>query len=89
MGQEGLLLVGWLARGGPLHPAGSGSRSWSAAGFRPNPHQAAALAPVWTAALARAGIDPAGIKLYVQRSAELNAYSVGGRSVAVTTGVLR
>ena len=92
MGQwEGLLLVGWVASGVATFSR-SGERVAVAVGCgfrRPKPHQVTALAPVWAAAMARAGIEPAGVELYVQRSGELNAYSVGGRSVAVTTGVLR
>jgi Zn-dependent protease with chaperone function len=30
----------------------------------------------------------AGVDLYVQPAGQLNAYAAGGRSVAVTTGVL-
>lgn len=46
------------------------------------------LAPAWAAALARAGLAANEVNLYVQRSREPNAFAAGGRSVAVTTGVL-
>jgi STE24 endopeptidase len=55
---------------------------------RPSRPQSAALEPVWAAALARAGVRREDVDLYVQRSGDLNAYAVGGRSVAVTSGVL-
>ena len=50
--------------------------------------QLALLAPAWSSALARAGLAAGEVDLYVQRSREPNAFAAGGRSVAVTTGVL-
>jgi hypothetical protein len=92
MGQwEGLVPLGWAASG-PATFTRAGERVAVAVGCgfrRPRPAQQEALDPVWVAAVARAGIDPAGVELYVQRRAELNAYAVGGRSVAVTSGVVR
>jgi STE24 endopeptidase len=44
---------------------------------------------IWASALARAGIAASEADLYVQHSDDLNAYAIGGRSVGVTTGVLR
>ncbi|WP_256385783.1 M48 family metalloprotease [Jatrophihabitans sp. GAS493] len=59
------------------------------AGFRrPTKAQVALLARAWSSALARAGMAASEVDLYVQRSREPNAFAAGGRSVAVTTGVL-
>ncbi|WP_175484081.1 M48 family metalloprotease [Modestobacter sp. DSM 44400] len=58
-------------------------------GFRPpSAAQAAALQPLWAAAL-RLSATPVGeVDLYVQRSRQPNAYAAGGRSVAVTSRAL-
>lgn len=56
---------------------------------QPGKRQVDALAPVWAKALAAAGYGAEEVDLYVQRSAAVNAYAAGGRSVAVTTGALR
>jgi STE24 endopeptidase len=92
MGQwEGLVLLAWLASGAAVFTR-IGERFAVAAGCgfrRPTKAQAAALQPVWEAALARSGAAPGDVDLYVQRSNDLNAYAAGGRSVAVTSGVLR
>ena len=62
----------------------------TAMGFRPlTGRQSAALAGVWSAALAQAGYRADQIDLYVQPSALVNAYAAGGRSVAVSSGALR
>ncbi len=88
---EGLLLLGWLASGAAVCTRlGERAAVVSGCGFRrPSRSQVAALGPAWSAALAQAGIDAGAVDLYVQRSDDLNAYAAGGRSVAVTTGVLR
>jgi STE24 endopeptidase len=53
---------------------------------RPGKRKADALASVWATALGTAGYGEGDVDLYVQRSATVNAYAAGGRSVAVTTG---
>jgi STE24 endopeptidase len=55
---------------------------------RPMADQMALLSPVWVAALQRAGTLAGDVDLYVQHRDEPNAYAAGGRSVAVTSGVL-
>jgi Zn-dependent protease with chaperone function len=87
---EGLVLIGWLTAGAALCTR-CGERLAVAVGCgfrRPSPAQLAALEPAWTSALARSGLDPGELDLYVQRSAELNAYATGARSVAVTTAMV-
>jgi STE24 endopeptidase len=87
---EGLLLLGWLGAGAMvLRPAGERLAVRIACGFRrPTTHQMTFLSPVWAAALQRAGTPAGDVDLYVQHSDEPNAYAAGGRSVAVTSGVL-
>lgn len=87
---EGLVLLGWLASGVAVFTqAGEQLAVRVGCGFRrPTRMQAARLAPLWAAALQRCSVAPGEVDLYVQRSAEVNAYAAGGRSVAVTAGVL-
>jgi STE24 endopeptidase len=87
---EGLVLLGWLLSGAVVFTR-LGERIAVRVGFsfhRPTAAQTAALAPMWTTALHRCGIGPGDVELYIQRTRESNAYAAGGRSVAVTTGVL-
>jgi STE24 endopeptidase len=87
---EGLLLLGWLGSGAMLlRPAGERLAVRVACGFRrPTADQEALLSHVWTAALQRAGTSAGDVDLYVRHRDEPNAYAAGGRSVAVTSGVL-
>jgi STE24 endopeptidase len=88
---EDLLLLGWLASGVAVF-TGVGERVAVVAGLgfrRPSRSQAAALGAVWSGALAATGLSAGAVDLYVEHSDDLNAYAAGGRSVAVTTGVLR
>ena len=55
---------------------------------RPDPVRAAAIGAVWERALAAAGCRPAQVELYLRRGAAVNAYAVGRRSVAVSTGAV-
>jgi STE24 endopeptidase len=92
MGQwEALVLLAWLASGvAGFTRVGERCAVAVGCGFRrPSKAQSAALDPVWAAALARAGVHREDVDLYVQRTGDLNAHAVGGRSVAVTSGVLR
>jgi STE24 endopeptidase len=88
---EPVAILAWLACGAAVFTRGGERFAVQAAlGFRtPTADQRAGLAHVWTAALTRAGYGPEAVDLYVQRSAAINAYAAGGRSVAVTTGALR
>jgi len=87
---EGVVLLGWIGSGAAVFSrVGERVAVRVGAGFRrPNQAQVALLAPAWAAALARAGLSASEVDLYVQRSREPNAFAAGGRSVAVTTGVL-
>jgi STE24 endopeptidase len=87
---EGLVLLAWAASGA-MGMTRRGERVVAAVGYglrQPSRAQMAVLDPVWVAALARADIAGDHVDLYVQRSEELNAFAIGGRTVAVTTGVL-
>lgn len=87
---EALVLLGWLAAGAALFTA-SGERLAVRVGCgfrRPSTAQAVTLAPLWAAALRQSGIAADGVDLYVKRARQPNAYAVGGRSVAVTTGIV-
>lgn len=91
MGQwEGAVLLGWIGSAAAVFTrVGERVAVRVGAGFRrPTKAQVALLAPAWAAALARAGLAASDVDLYVQRSREPNAFAAGGRSVAVTTGVL-
>jgi STE24 endopeptidase len=88
---EGPALLAWVASGAVVFTrVGERFAVAGACGFRrPTRAQAAALGPVWASALVLAGVQRDDVDLYVQRSPAMNAYAVGGRSIAVTTGVLR
>lgn len=59
---------------------------WACGFVRPSARQRAQLAPVWGQVLARSQVDAADVDLYLQRSRSVNAFTAGGRSVALTTG---
>lgn len=88
---EALVLLGWLASGAVVFtPVGERIAAWVSCGFhRPSTAQAVELAPLWETALRQSGTAAGDVDLYVQLSRQANAYAAGGRSVAVTTGVLR
>lgn len=87
---EALVLLGWLASAALVRsPVGERLTVRVGCGFRrPSIAQAAALAPLWAAAIRRSGTVAADVDLYVQPRRAANAYAAGARSVAVTTGVL-
>lgn len=87
---EAPVLLAWLASGVIVATrAGERVAVRTGCGFRrPSTAQAAALAPLWAAALRQTGIAAGDVDLYVQHSRQANAYAAGGRSVAVTAGVL-
>jgi STE24 endopeptidase len=87
---EGAVLLGWIGFGAAVFTrVGERVAVRVGAGFRrPTKAEVALVAPAWTSALARAGLAAGEVDLYVQRSREPNAFAAGGRSVAVTTGVL-
>jgi STE24 endopeptidase len=87
---EPVAILAWLASGAAvLTRPGEMVMVRIGHGFRrPARRQLEALAPVWADALASAGYSAREVDLYVQSSATVNAYAAGGRSVAVTTGVL-
>jgi STE24 endopeptidase len=87
---EDVVLLGWIASGAAVFSrAGERVAVRVGAGFRrPTRAQAALLASAWATALARCGLAASEVDLYVQRSRDPNAFAAGGRSVAVTTGVL-
>ena len=55
---------------------------------RLSPADAALLAPVWREVCLRCGVPAGTVDLYVQHSRGINAYTVGSRSVAVTSRVV-
>jgi Peptidase family M48 len=55
---------------------------------RPRHQQRRLLEPVWRAALVRCGMSGEDLDLYVRRGREPNAYAVGRRGVAVTSGAV-
>jgi STE24 endopeptidase len=87
---EPVALLAWIGSGAGVFPrVGERVAVRVGAGFRrPTKAQVALLAPAWSSALARAGLSASEVDLYVQRSRDPNAFAAGGRSVAVTTGVL-
>ena len=87
---EPVVLLAWLALGAAtLTPSGERIAVRVVCGFRrPNAQQRALLDPAWSAVLARCGLNDDELDLYVLRRTELNAYAVGGRSVAVTTAAV-
>jgi STE24 endopeptidase len=88
---EPVAILGWLASGAVVFTRfGERATVRTAMGFRPlTSRQAAAFAGVWPAALGQAGYRANQIDFYLQRSATVNAYAAGGRSVAVSSGALR
>jgi STE24 endopeptidase len=84
------MLLGWLASGvAMLSRSGERIAVWVGAGFRrPTKPQAAVLAPAWSSALSRCGLSSADFDLYTLRCRSPNAFAAGGRSVAITTGML-
>jgi STE24 endopeptidase len=91
MGQwEAAALFGWILSGAAVFSrVGERIAVRVGAGFRrPTRAQAELLAPAWSAALARCGLIEGEADVYVQSSRDPNAFAAGGRSVAVTTGVL-
>ena len=87
---EPVALLAWMASGVAVFSRfGERAAVRVGAGFRrPTRAQSALLAPRWSAALTRCGLSAGEVDLYVQRSRDPNAFAAGGRSVAVTTGVL-
>ncbi len=88
---EGLVLAGWLASGAAVCTR-SGERIAVRVGFRfrrPSSAQWAALELPWCSALDRAGIVRDAVDLYVAPGGDVNAYAVGRRSIAVTSGALQ
>jgi STE24 endopeptidase len=87
---EGAVLLRWIGSGAAVcSRVGERVAVRVGAGFRrPTKAHVALLSPAWTAALARAGLTASEVDLYVQLRREPNAFAAGGRSVAVTTGVL-
>jgi Zn-dependent protease with chaperone function len=85
---EPVLMLAWLATAVPVAtPLGERAAVRLACGFsRPSARQRALLEPTWRQVLARCQVDPADVDLYVQRTRTVNAFAVGGRSVAITTG---
>lgn len=85
---EPVLMLVWLASAGPVFtPLGKRVAVRLAYGSsRPSARQRALLEPAWRQVLARCQVDPADVDLYVRRSRAVNAFAVGGRSVAITTG---
>src|SRR3954452_2442877 len=55
---------------------------------RLSPTQAAALQPAWSTALRATGTAAGDVELYVQTARTPNALAAGGRSVAVTSGIV-
>ncbi|WP_375481064.1 M48 family metalloprotease [uncultured Jatrophihabitans sp.] len=85
---EALLLLAWLASAAAVFtPVGERAAVRWACGFvRPSARQRAQLEPAWRRVLGRCGVDPGDVDLYLQRSRAVNAFTAGGRSVALTTG---
>jgi STE24 endopeptidase len=87
---EPVALLAWMASGAAVFSrVGERVAVRVGAGFRrPTRAESALLAPAWSAAMARCGLSSGDVDLYVQRGRDPNAFAAGGRSVAVTTGVL-
>jgi STE24 endopeptidase len=85
---EPLLMLAWLASGAAVFTAfGERVVVRLDCGFsRPSARQRALLEPAWRQVLIRCQVDPAEVDLYVQRTRAVNAFAVGRRSVAITTG---
>jgi STE24 endopeptidase len=87
----GLLLLTWAACAAAMTTrVGERMTVRAAYGFhRPSPQQAAALRPAWATALRVTGTGAGDVELHVQMAWVPNAYAAGGRSVAVTSRVLK
>lgn len=85
---EPVLMLAWLGSAVPVFTRpGERVAVRLACGFsRPSARQRALLEPAWQQVLARCQVEPGDVDLYVQRSTAVNAFAVGGRSVAITTG---
>ena len=97
-----LVLLGWAGRWEPLGMllwllVGLGTLTRPgervavrlACGFRRlSAADDALLAPVWREVCLRCGVSPGSVDLYAQRSRAINAYTVGSRSIAVTSRVV-
>lgn len=85
----GLLLLVWVLAGTALLTR-SGERlaAWGLGLRRPTRRQCAIVAPAWSAALTRCSLDSSAFDLYVRETSEASAYSVGKRSVVVTTSLV-
>ena len=85
---EPALMLAWLASAVPVFtPRGERVAVRLACGFsHPSARQRALLEPAWRQVLARCQVDPGDVDLYVQRTRAVNAFAVGARSVAITTG---
>lgn len=86
-----LVLLGWLGCGLlALTRRGESIIVRLPCGFRrPTRTEQAVLAKAWTRLLSDCHIPVNSVDLYVQRSAAINAFATGSRSVAVTTRVIR
>lgn len=85
---EPVLMLAWLGSAVPVFTR-PGERVAVRVAFRfsrPSARQRALLEPAWQQVLARCQVDPGDVDLYVQRTRAVNAFAVGGRSVAITTG---
>lgn len=83
-------LLGWLGSAAALR-ARSGERLAARLSFgfrRPTPAESTVLAPLWAAALRRAGVEATEVDLYVFESPWPNAVTLGRRSIALSTGIL-
>jgi STE24 endopeptidase len=87
---EPVALLAWMASGVSVFSRhGERAAVRVGAGFRRlTSAQSALVTPAWSTALARCGLSAGEVDLYVRRSQDPNAFAAGGRSVAVTTGVL-
>ena len=84
---EPLLMLAWLGSAVLVFTRPGERVAVRACGFsRPSSRQRALLEPAWRQVLARCQVAPGEVDLYVQRSRAVNAFAVGGRSVAITTG---
>lgn len=85
-----LIWVGWLLGGG-LTLSRAGERLVVRVGWgfrRLASADRVVIEPVWSETLARMGVRESAVDLYVQGGAAVNAYAVGGRSVAVSASLL-
>lgn len=87
---EPLAMLIWLVVGfGTLTRPGERVAVRLACRFRrPSSADDALLAPVWREVCLRCGLPAGAVDLYVQHSRGINAYTVGSRSVAVTSRVV-